>query len=109
MRKVGVHRPRPGMARIRSTVMRRREKRWVRLMVLAGAAALMAAGSTPLEAEPLYQRFRPLTGLPWQTAGTTLEQVMDRLYREPEPAVRYAVLEEYLRAIPLEDFPRAFD
>lgn len=54
--------------------------------------------------------FEPLTELPWvEKEKATLEQVIDRIFREPNMDVRYPVLGEYLRLIPTKDLGRAFD
>ena len=41
--------------------------------------------------------FEPLTELPWESPGATPERVLDRIFREPNPTIRYPVLAEYLR------------
>ena len=38
--------------------------------------------------------FEPLTSLPWKGPGTTLESVLDAIFREPNLAIRYPVLAE---------------
>jgi hypothetical protein len=53
--------------------------------------------------------FEPLTELPWESPGATLERVLDRIFREPNPTTRYPVLAEYLRTIPGERLADAFD
>jgi len=54
--------------------------------------------------------FEPLTSLPWvDNEKATLEQVIDRIFREPNIDIRYPVLGEYLRQIPVKDLGRAFD
>src|SRR5688572_24616791 len=53
--------------------------------------------------------FEPLTSLPWEQQEPTLEKVLNSIFREPNLAIRYRVLGEYLRQIPVEDIGRAFD
>lgn len=54
--------------------------------------------------------FQPLTGLPWQHhEDVSLEKVLERIFLEPNPAIRQAVLTTYLHRISEEDFPLAFD
>jgi hypothetical protein len=70
---------------------------------------ILAIGVAGEAAEPLYQQFRPLASFPWVTPRTTQEQVIHRLYREPNKTVRSTLLEEYLKRVPAADFPRVFD
>lgn len=54
--------------------------------------------------------FEPLTSLPWvEKKDALLEQVIDQIFREPKIDIRYPVLGEYLRQIPVKDLGRAFD
>ncbi|MBB5035851.1 hypothetical protein [Prosthecobacter dejongeii] len=54
--------------------------------------------------------FQPLTGMPWQHhEDVSLEKVLERIFLEPNPAIRHAVLAAYLRLIPVEAFPQTFD
>ena len=53
--------------------------------------------------------FQPLTSLPWSDADTPLHQVLERIFLEPDEAIRYAVLAAYLRSIPVAAFEQAFD
>jgi len=74
------------------------------LVLLIMAMDLAADG-----AEPLYQQFRPLGSLPWAKQGATPEQVIRRLYREPNQTVRSTLLEEYLKTVPAREFGQVFD
>jgi hypothetical protein len=71
--------------------------------------AILALGTAARAAEPLYQQFRPLASLPWATSGATWEQVIRRLYREPDKTVRSTLLEKYLTKVRASDFPHLFD
>jgi len=53
--------------------------------------------------------FDPLTSLPWKRADAKLNQVIERVFREPNTSIRYPVLAEYLRIIPVEQLGKAFD
>ena len=53
--------------------------------------------------------FDPLTELPWLKPGATLEGTLDAIFREPNQAIRYPVLAEYLRKIPVGELGKAFD
>jgi len=53
--------------------------------------------------------FEPLTELPWEAPNTTLDSVLDRIFREPNPSIRYPLLAEYLRMVPAEQLSHAFD
>ena len=53
--------------------------------------------------------FEPLTSLPWKQPDATLESVLDTIFREPNPAIRYPVLAEDLRTIPVRQLGKAFD
>ena len=53
--------------------------------------------------------FDPLTSLPWKKPGATLEGVLGAIFREPNIGIRYPVLGEYLRTIPLGQLGGAFD
>ena len=70
---------------------------------------ILALGTVAHTAEPLYLQFRPVASLPWETLGATWEQVIRRLYREPDQTVRTALLEKYLTTVPASNFPRLFD
>lgn len=76
---------------------------------LLPALLILAAGVLTEAAEPLYQQFRPVASLPWATPGATWEQVIRRLYREPNKQVRSTLLDEYLKTVPASDFGRVFD
>jgi hypothetical protein len=83
-------------------------------LFLACLAVLVAC--SPVRAQdanadelPLYRQFRVLSGLPWMEAGSTRQAVLERIFHEPHPLVRYEVLREYLHtALPVEEFPAAF-
>jgi hypothetical protein len=70
---------------------------------------ILALGTAAQAAEPLYLQFRPLASLPWATPDATWEQVIRRLYREPDKTVRSILLEKYLTMVRASDFPRLFD
>lgn len=53
--------------------------------------------------------FQPLTSLPWEAEDATVEGVLQQIFRETNNQIRYPVLAEYLRTVPLKDFDRAFD
>ena len=53
--------------------------------------------------------FEPLTELPWKKPGATLDGVLDAIFREPNVSIRYPVLAEYLRTIPVGELGKAFD
>jgi hypothetical protein len=78
------------------------------LAVLKSSAvhAQDAESDTP----PLYQKFRVLSGLPWKEPGATRKTVLERIFQEPHTLVRREVLWEYVHAaLPVEEFPAAFD
>jgi len=55
--------------------------------------------------------FQPLTELPWKDNGEPQDvpKIIERIFREPNPAIRYPVLAEYLRQVPMLHFALAFD
>ena len=53
--------------------------------------------------------FEPLTELPWKDPATPMDQVLDRIFRETNVTIRYAVLAEYLNRIDIAKFEKAFD
>jgi hypothetical protein len=53
--------------------------------------------------------FEPLTELPWEAPNSTLASVIDRIFREPNPIIRYPLLAEYLRMVPVKQLGEAFD
>ncbi len=55
--------------------------------------------------------FEPLTSLPWEDEGKDmpLRKVLEKIFLEPDSAIRYPVLEAYLRFLPVEDLNKAFD
>jgi hypothetical protein len=71
--------------------------------------SILALGFPAVAAEPLYQQFRPVVSLPWSSPGATWDQVIRRLYREPDQMVRSTLLERYLTMVRASDFPRVFD
>jgi len=76
---------------------------------LVSLAVLVTANAERNHLKPTD--FEPLTELPWKTPGDTsdLRGVLEKIFREPDQAIRYPVLAEYLRAIPVKDLGRAFD
>ncbi len=65
-------------------------------------AALMFSTATVLAQRLDWKPtdFEPLTDLPWKRPDATLETVIEAIFREPNPAIRYPVLAEYLRIMP---------
>lgn len=54
--------------------------------------------------------FQPLTTLPWlDIVPNDTAKIVERIFREPMANIRYAVLGEYLRQMPVEQFGMAFD
>jgi len=54
--------------------------------------------------------FQPLHSLPWKdTELHEVPKIVERIFREPNPAIRYPVLAEYLRQVPMLHFASAFD
>ena len=54
--------------------------------------------------------FQPLSSLPWKdTELHEVPKIVERIFREPNPAIRYPVLAEYLRQVPMLHFAAAFD
>ncbi len=53
--------------------------------------------------------FEPLTSLPWKKPDATLESVLDFIFREPNSGIRYPLLADYLRIVPVEELGKAFD
>jgi len=53
--------------------------------------------------------FEPLTSLPWERKGATMESVIEALYREPNETIRDELLLAYLRVVPVRQLDRAFD
>jgi hypothetical protein len=51
--------------------------------------------------------FKPITTIPWNEPDANL--VIRRIFLEPNSLVRYAILAEYLKIIPLEQFGTALD
>ena len=74
------------------------------------ACSPLHAQDADSNAAPLYLQFRVLSGLPWKEPGSTRKTVLERIYQEPHPLARREVLREYLHtALPVEEFPLAFD
>ena len=74
------------------------------LLLVSSAVSVKAQRNTLKPSD-----FEPLTSLPWKKPEATLEGVLDTIFREPNPAIRYPVLAEYLRTIPVGRLGRAFD
>ena len=55
--------------------------------------------------------FQPLYELPWKEDGEPQDvpKIIERIFREPNPAIRYPVLAEYLHKVPMLHFAAAFD
>jgi hypothetical protein len=54
--------------------------------------------------------FQPLSSLPWKdTELHEVPKIVERIFREPNPDIRYPVLAEYLRLVPMLHFAYAFD
>ncbi len=67
-------------------------------------ASLMGESSEIKPAE-----FEPLISVPWDEKGATSQTVLGAIFREPNLAIRYRVLAEYLRQIPGSEMRKAFD
>ena len=81
----------------------------MRAMVIA-LLLLSAAGNAMAERNHLKPSdFEPLTSLPWKKPDATIEGVLDAIFRETNPAIRYPVLAEYLRMIPVGRLGKAFE
>jgi hypothetical protein len=76
---------------------------------MALLAIFSAAHLAPAAAPIAPADFQPLTSLPWEDPSTPLARVLDRIFREPNSAIRYPVLAAYLRQIPIADWPQAFE
>jgi hypothetical protein len=53
--------------------------------------------------------FEPLTELPWEEEDESPSAVVERIFRETNEDIRYLVLGEYLRRVPLENMGQVFD
>jgi hypothetical protein len=53
--------------------------------------------------------FKPIIEIPWKESDAKLDDVLRRIYREPNLFVRYAILAEYLKVIPVEQLGIALD
>jgi hypothetical protein len=74
--------------------------------------SLLLASVIPALAERNHRKpsdFEPLTSLPWKQPGATLEGVLESIFREPNPNIRYPILCGYLRTIPAAQLGKAFD
>ncbi len=96
------------------------QPRRLRVACLAQVIHGMAAGaflavSAAVEFPKLAEAdFAPLTAIPWEQGGDSGEkiampQVLRALYGEPNLGIRYRLLEEYLRFIPLSEMEAAFN
>ena len=74
------------------------------LPLLISPLSLMAEGNMLKPGD-----FQPLTSLPWKAPHATLEGTLDAIYREPDLAIRYPVLANYLWTIPVGQLEKAFD
>ena len=74
------------------------------LLVGADCACL---GSDPEPIRPW--EFKPLTALPWSGDGDQVSTVVPRIFLEPDLWVRYPVLAEYFRKIPVRSLGEALD
>lgn len=52
--------------------------------------------------------FAPLTAVPWDDERLSMPDVLKVLFQEPDVTVRYPMLAEYLREIPVADLESAF-
>jgi hypothetical protein len=76
----------------------------------AAASLLLLMGSSLAQAEIIKPTdFQPLTSLPWKAPNATLEGVLNAIYHEPDPRIRYPVLSSYLNTIPAGQLGTAFD
>ncbi len=86
-------------------------------LVAAVAWMIWLASSWTWAKEPQTKRlnwkptdFQPLTRLPWEEiVPNDTAKIMERIFREPDVRIRYAVLGEYLRQMPVGQFGMAFD
>jgi hypothetical protein len=76
-------------------------------LVVSAQSQAAASDSDP---SPLHLKFRVLSSLPWKVPGATRKMVLERIFSEPDILARGEVLREYLHtALPVEEFPAAFD
>lgn len=52
--------------------------------------------------------FSPLTSLPWADESKPMHKVLETIFLEPNPEIRYPVLADYLRMLPLNKLDTAF-
>lgn len=81
----------------------------MRALLLVCVLVVAAAAASAKRNDLKPTDFEPLTSLPWKSEGATLDGVLDRFFRETNPAIRYPVLAAYLRLIPEEQLGEAFD
>ena len=93
-------RPASGMLRVRMEM-----RKLIVIFALCLSAECALAGRNNLKPAD----FVPLTSLPWKEPDAKLESVLERIFREPDFYIRYGVLAEYLRIIPVAELARAFD
>src|ERR1700691_3530481 len=81
-----------------------------RTMRTALLAVLLSAANVMAQTKYLKPAvFVPLTSLPWKQQNATLESTLKAIFLEPDLEIRYPVLAEYLRTIPVGQLGKAFD
>lgn len=85
------------------------QKRWQRSLIIALLFISTVVNAKAERNNLKPTDFEPLTGLPWKKPGATLNGVLDAIFREPDYFIRYGVLAEYLRILPVAELGRAFD
>ena len=81
--------------------------RTVHLAVLFLVLAVGSVRGEQMRIPPM--EFQPITDRPWKGLEAKLDDVLTRIFLEPNAAIRYPVLKQYLRTIPANEFSRAFD
>jgi hypothetical protein len=81
----------------------------MRSALLALVGILVLANSALAQARVPPADFVPLTSLPWNRGGATLDSVLKAIFLEPYRDIRYPVLAAYLRTMPVEDLGAAFE
>lgn len=76
------------------------------LMITISLMAILSASAQRLDWKP--SDFAPLTAVPWDDERRSMPDVLKVLFQEPDVTVRYPMLAEYLREIPVADLESAF-
>jgi hypothetical protein len=80
-----------------------------RLLFIATLLSATAVASLAQRVDWKPSDFAPLMEVPWEKDNAAMKDVLQTIFREPDPEIRYAALAGYLEMIPVGHLDEAFE